>query len=1146
MRELLNKEGFIPFLMVLFLNAMVDIAHKITIQNLLIKSYSGESLIILSALINAMILLPFIILFSPSGWVSDYFDKAKVIKVTAFIGLLLSIAITICYYNGYFIASFIMTLLLATQSAIYSPAKYSLINNLATNRYLALANGIVQALTITAILVSGVFFSWLFESLYNKGVNPEEILKSIAPIGWGLILMSALEFFISLEIPSIKALKAKGFNLKSYFKLKYLKENISTLRSNKNIWLSIVGLSLFWGLAQLLIATFPAHYKIVLNDENTLTIQSLLALSAIGVIIGSLVAGKVSKLHIELGLVPISAFGIFISLSLLAFAKSITLMGLAIFSFGLFGGLGVVPLNATIQFLAPKERIGVIIAGSNFMQNIAMLSALFGAIFMVLAKLNTVNIFAISAYFTLILTFYALAKLPQLSARVILIPLLKSRYRLSVEGLENLPPKGGVLLLGNHISWIDWLILQVATPRAIKFVMEKRFYNQWYLRWFLKHFGVIAISSSASKEALTKIAQELEKGEVVALFPEGHISYNGQLNEFKKGFELVMRNSKAPIVPFYLHGLWGSTFSRANRYYRVISKYGARRDIGVYFGKPLKPNANSTDVKNTVRILSYYVWKQTINLQEPLHIQWLKRVKEHPFKRAIADSMGVELNRVQLLSAVILFTKELKPLLSNERYIGVLLPSSAIGSIINLSLMALGKIPINLNYTLSNEAMASVFKQSNLKIIIGSKKFIEKLSSKGFTPLEPFSGNFIEVEDLAKEFNKSKKIASFLKALFLPFSILKSLYFEPVSLDDTATILFSSGSEGTPKGVELSHRNLVGNIKQVSAMLNPDDKDVILGSLPIFHTFGLTVTTLLPLCEGIFVVATPDPTDGFTIGKLSVRYRVTIIFGTSTLFRLYVKNRKLHPLMFESVRLVVAGAEKLKEDVKRAFRHKFAIDIYEGYGATETSPVVSVNMPNRLDLDTFQVIIGTHKESVGQPIPGTIVKIVNPDTLEELPVGEDGLIIVGGVQVMKGYLNNPKKSSEAIVEIDNIRYYKTGDKGHLNESGFITIVDRYSRFAKVGGEMVSLSALEDSIASLFDEPIELIATALSDEKKGEKIILLYSAEISLDEIKAKINNSSIPPLIRPSKIYQLDAIPKLASGKMDLLKAKRVAKELED
>ena len=461
-----------------------------------------------------------------------------------------------------------------------------------------------------------------------------------------------------------------------------------------------------------------------------------------------------------------------------------------------------------------------------------------------------------------------------------------------------------------------------------------------------------------------------------------------------------------------------------------------------------------------------------------------------------------------------------------------------------MALFVLGKVPVNLNYTLSAESMQKALAKAQIDTVLSSAKFLDKLTAKGFDFNAILADKLLFAEDIAKGLNKTAKTHAFLTALFAPQWWIKLRYFANVQLDDTATILFSSGSEGDPKGIELSHKNLLTNIKQVSELLNFRRDDVILNSLPIFHSFGLTVTTLLPLCEGVKMVSVADPTDGATIGKMSAKHGVSILFGTSTFFRLYTRNKKLHPLMFQNVRIVIAGAEKLKTDVKDAFRLKFGLEIYEGYGTTETAPVAAVNVPNILEKDSLKELTFTKEGTVGLPLPGTIIKIVDPDTLNELKTGEDGLILIGGGQVMKGYLDDPEKTAEVIAELDGVRYYKTGDKGHIDQHGFVTIVDRYSRFAKIGGEMISLGAVEANLSQAIGEDAVFVATAVNDDKKGESVVLLVKSELTISEIQQRIKTLNIPPIMLPSEIFLVDEIPLLGSGKIDFKRAKLLATEL--
>ncbi|MEJ2436654.1 MAG: acyl-[ACP]--phospholipid O-acyltransferase [Sulfurovaceae bacterium] len=1146
MKELLVVRGFIPFVLILFINAAVDVGHKITIQNVLLKSFEGDTLIILSAFINAMILLPFVFLFSPSGYLSNHFSKTIIVRYSSLAAIVLTFLITLSYYLGLFYIAFGFTFVLAAQSAIYSPSKFGLIKELFGVDNLGAANGVVQAVTITAILFSSISFSIIFESIYDvSAMTPDAILRSIAPIGWILVIVSIIEFSLSFKLPAIKpASPQEHFEFHDYLNFHYFKQNMKDIKSDYNIWLSIIGLSVFWAIGQVIIAVFPAHYKMMSGDENAIIIQAILAASAIGIALGSMVAGRASRLHIELGIVPLGAIGLFVSLLMFTTATNPYSMGLSSILFGFFGGLFAVPLNASIQYFAPESKLGTILAGKNFIQNATMILFLSGSIVLIVVGFHSATIFILSATFLLAGSLYAIKKLPHLFARLLLLPVLKTSYRLRVEGLHHLPPSGGALLLGNHISWIDWLVIQVASPRAVKFVMAKSIYDQWYIRWFVNFFNVIPISRGSGKDAIKEIRTRLDEGEVVALFPEGRISYNGQLSEFRKGYEVAMKDSTHPIIPFYICGLWGSTFSRAKDRFKRMTRTWNEHNVVVSFGEPLASDTTAEYVKQAVKALSYKTWDAQLSQCQPLQYSWLHRAKGQLLKRSVVDATGVNLNNAKMLSAVLLFAKEFRKL--QDQNIGIILPASAIGSIVNMALLVVGKCPINLNYTLSKEATNSALSKAHITTIITSEQFTKKLSQKGFNFSDILNKQTIMIEELNKDFTKPQKLASLLKAYLMPVWMIEMFYFEKVSIDDIATILFSSGSEGSPKGIVLTHKNILANIKQTSALLNFQNGDVILNSLPIFHSFGLTITTLLPLCEGVTMVSAPDPTDALAIGKLAVRFQATIMFGTSTFFRLYTKSSKLHPLMFKSIRMAVAGAEKLKPEIKRSFMEKFGIDIYEGYGATETSPVISVNMPDALELDSMQLIVGNKVGTVGQSLPGTIVKIVDPQSYEELPLGEDGLIIVGGPQVMKRYLREPQKTNEVIVKIDGTRYYKTGDKGHVDSDGFITIVGRYSRFAKIGGEMISLGRVEEELEKLFSGSVDLMAVSLEDEKKGEKIILLYQSDLPKEDIASAIKESKMLPLMQPSKFFQVKELPRLASGKSDFNEAIKMAQELHD
>jgi acyl-[acyl-carrier-protein]-phospholipid O-acyltransferase/long-chain-fatty-acid--[acyl-carrier-protein] ligase len=1140
--------GWFPFVLIAFINAFVDLGHKVTIQNTIIKTFDGSELIFYSGIVNALILIPFVLLFSISGHVSDRFPKNKVMQISAIIAVFITLLITYCYYHGFFWMAFGLTFALAVQSALYSPSKYGYIKELVGNKNITSANSVIQAVTTVSILFSIAIFSFFYETLFNDAKTASEALINIKYFGWALVGLSIFEAILAFRLPkTIVNKKPDPFSITKFVKFNYLKENLNVVYKSSVIWLSIVGLSVFWGISQVLLAVFPAYAKSHLAETNIMYIQGVLLLSGIGIIIGSAVVSKISKNYIETGTVPVGAIGVCFSVLLMPFASSLSMFAILFFALGFFGSIFIIPLNALIQFNAKENELGTVLAGNNFIQNICMLLFLSITIAVAAYNFDSLYVFYGLIVVTIIGALYTVVKLPQSLIRLLVSIIFKRNHKLKVMGFKNIPESSGVLLLSNHISWIDWAIVQMSCPRQVNFVMERSYYSKWYLKWFFDLFGVIPISKGNSKESLESIKNALNKGKVVCLFPEGAISHNGQLGQFKRGFEKSAKeaNKDVVIIPMYLRGLWGGKHSRSSDKLKD-NNTSNRRDVIVSYGEKMNVNSTHNQVKQKIFELSFSSWDEYTNTLEPIHNTWLRKAKSSK-GMSIADySLKTELSHTKLITAVLLFAKKIKHFSSKEQNIGILLPSSSAAAITNLATLMLGKTVVNINYTTAITAIIMSLDSANVKSIYTSRKFVQKLKTKGINIESIFDSKFVYyLEDLKEEFTKQESILALMKAKFMPTSLLEFLYCKRVSINDPAAILFSSGSEGKPKGIVLSHKNILGNVKQITDVLNTENNDVILNSLPTFHAFGLTVTTMLPLIEGVPFVCHPDPTDAANIGKAVAKYNVTVLCATSTFLRLYTVNRKLLPLMFDSLRIVIGGAEKITNDVRLGFESKFHKQIFEGYGATETTPVASVNLPDHLNKKFWTEQKGFKNGTVGLPIPGTAFKIVDPNSMKELPTGEDGLILIGGTQIMSGYLNDDEKTNEVIHNINGKRWYKSGDKGHLDSDGFLVIVDRYSRFAKVAGEMISLGAVEEAIKAFIDtDKIDILSVNLPDEKKGEKVILLICGDINTDDLMNTLKASDMPPTMTPAKIFSVNEIPKLGSGKSDFKGAAKIAEDL--
>ncbi len=1150
----------LAFLFVVFCNAVVDVSHKVLLQNIAFKVFDGSEQVVWISIINAMIIIPFLLLFTLSGYLSDKYNKKDILVYGAISSFILSVLMVFSYMTENFYIAMFNLVLLAVQSAIYSPAKFGIILDVWGKKNLTKGNSALQAVSIIAILFAIAIASYVFESYYIANAldtltTKEALLDAILPLTYYVVPIALLEMLTSLFIlkklrTSYTSNETLTLDTKLLFQGKLLVKNINTISSNNVIFLSVMGLSVFWGISQGLMAVFPSFAKQYLNITDVFIINGVLAASGIGIAIGSIIYARISKHYIEVGTIPLAALGMSLMIYISTIVDSALLLSLTFLVFGIFGGLFVVPLNSLIQFNAKKNVLGTILAGNNWFHSLAMFAMLTLTTVVSLMDFDPKNTLYLILIITIIGTLYTVYKLPQSILLLFVKFVIGLKYKLEVNGVKNIPSNGGVLLLGNHVSWIDWAVILMSTPREVKFVMHKPIYEKWYLKWLLKIFKAIPISNSSSKSTILKVAEELDKGSVVVIFPEGSLTRNGHMGEFKKGFELILRQTTTDVkvVSFYIRGLWESMFSRANK--KFVKSYRTN-NVTVSFSKTIsKEKANSVRVKSEVVNLATAAWQDHVKDLGTVSETIFDKLKEVSGEMIFADSTGLELSGNKFLTVSILFKDLLKKEIKGQN-VGLLLPSTAAGAFINNSVLMLGKTTVNLNYTSEINSLKMSIEKAEIKTIVASKKFIEKLEDKGINIKEVFDlVDVVYVEDLKLKITKLKGLITLLSVKFLPSSILKLIHIKKVKKDDTILILFSSGSEGTPKGVELTSDNILGNTQQIAGILNLHDEDVIVGSLPIFHAFGITVTTFFPLIEGIKCVCHPDPTDGLGLGKLISKYSATVMCGTSTFYRLYTKNKKVHPLMFDTIRFALAGAEKLRDDVRHDFKKKFGKDIFEGYGTTETTPVAACNLPNVLAPD-YTVQVGDKRGTVGMPIPGTKIKIVDPQTFEELEIGKEGMILIAGIQVMKGYLKDEAKTAEVLKVIEGQTFYVTGDKGRVDNDGFLTIVDRYSRFAKLGGEMVSLGAIEEKISELIksdteDTTIDFLITSLEDEKKGEKIILLLSGETQefVTTLKEQMINSFENKLMIPSNIHIVEDIPKLGTGKKDFKGAKELAKTL--
>ena len=600
MKKVFAITGVLNYLVVVFLNAFTDLGHKIIIQNTIFKIYDGSEQIVLTAIVNALVLLPFILIFSPSGFLANKYRKNIIMKHSALFAIFITLLITLSYYQGWFVFAFILTFLLAAQSAIYGPAKYGYIKELFGKKYISSGNGLVQAVTTIAILSGIIFYTVLFEMLYKvEYIDESAILQGLAPLGWLLVVGSVIEFFLATQLPDkVQVTQRTKFYFKQYIRGIYLQKNMKTITRKKEILEAIVALGLFWSISQVVLAVFGEYAKSELGVTNTILVQGVMALAGIGIVIGSLLAANYSKYFVNLGFAPLGALGITVLVSFIPFVHTMTTIAVMFALFGIFSGFLMVPLNAQIQLLSPRAHLGIILAGNNFIQNIFMFLFLCLTSVFAFYGMESVILFKLMAFVGVYLTYLMVKRyaLPLFWAIMSLFGSLRHRY--SYEGLENIPKSGAVLLLGNHVSWLDWIIVQLPLQRHINYMMEKEIYYWPVFHWFFVKGHAIPISQKASKDGFYEANKRLKSGNIVGIYPEGKISDDGEIGKFYRGFELINKDYDGVIVPYFIDGLFGSSFSKYKG--KTHKSFFKRRAIQIYFSTPVSKETTAEELRDII------------------------------------------------------------------------------------------------------------------------------------------------------------------------------------------------------------------------------------------------------------------------------------------------------------------------------------------------------------------------------------------------------------------------------------------------------------------------------------------------------------------------------------------------------------------
>ena len=1111
-RDTLRHRGLQPFLWTQFLGAFNDNLFKMVVSmlavHLVADDRAGRELSIIGVLFAA----PFLLFSGYAGQLADVYSKRTVLVVSKSLEIVAASVGLIAFLFGHLQLTYISLFLIALQATFFSPAKYGILPEMLAERDLSRANGLLEMSTFVAIVLGTAVGGYLLDASSGR----------IWIIGLVVVGVAAAGTATSFRIPHVQA-ATPGRRLDRN-PLGELWVGIKALRRDRVLWLSVIGISYFWFLGALLQMVVVLFGKTTMGLADT-WVSALTAFVAIGIGAGSIAAGRLSGDKVELGLAPIGAIGMGVfAIALAHSGASFTLAAINLTLLGFFGGLFAVPLNALLQQRAGEQEKGRLMATNNFLNTVAIALAS-AALWLLSAQLafQPGRILQVFGVLTLLSSVYVLTVVPEFFIRFSLWLFTHTIYRIEIVGEENVPSRGPALLVCNHLSHVDGFLVGACVQRFIRFLVYRPFYEHWTLHWLMKLMKVIPISAGRDAVGALDIARrELQDGHVVCIFAEGSISRTGNMLPLKRGFERIVEDLNVPVVPVYLDRVWGSIFSFKGGRFFWKRPIRVPYPVTVAFGKPLPSTTTAAEARLALQTLGCDLAIARRPKNESLPRQFVRTAKHEWHTFAMADAMTTPLTFGRTLVASLLLAQWARRQLAGQRNIGVLLPSSVGGALANLGVSMSGKVPVNLNFTAGPEAMAAAVDRCSIATILTSRKFLSKAG------LEESNG-MIFIEDVLKGFGPVAKLRMLAVAYLLPAWALNRMFVARAKGEDVATVIFSSGSTGVPKGVMLSHRNILANVDAIGQVYQLSADDVMLGVLPFFHSFGFTGTIWFPALRGFGVVYHANPMDAKAIGELAGRHKATLLISTPTFCSSYV--RRCERDQFRHLRYAIVGAERLREPVAAAFKEKFGVDLLEGYGCTEMAPVVAVNVPDVVDGRQRQR--GTRVGSVGHPLPGVAVKIVDPVTGEGPLFDREGLLLVRGANRMLGYLGDQARTSEVIRD----GWYVTGDIAAIDEAGFVRITDRLSRFSKIAGEMVPHMRVEEQIQSLVGDQHSAAVTAVPDDAKGERLVVFFTdPAMTPQRLWEQLCETELPRLWLPKRedLHFVESVPTLGTGKVDL------------
>lgn len=1111
---LLRSRRLAPLLVTQTLGAINDNLFKNALVVLVLFHAAASGGAAMVAAAGGVFIFPYVLLSATAGQIADRFEKQRTIVWVKVAELGLMALAAAGFWFGSTPLLFTVLFGLGIQATFFSPLKYAILPNHLADTELVAGNGLIEAGTFLGILVGTIAGGALFALPHGPAiVSIAGLLIAAGGIASALFIPAAASDAPDLHV---------GWNLP--------RETVAllrTARANRPVWLCLLGLSWFWVVGATLLAELPTLVRDDMGaDAHVVTL--MLAFFSVGVGAGSVLCARLLKGEVTARHVPLAALGLSVFIWDFAHAVGHThglanvhavLSSLAgwrmlvdLLLLSACGGLYSVPLYAVIQERsAPAERARMI-AANNVVNAVAMAAAAALTALLALAGVAPVTILLLTAVANLAVAVWIIRLLPQDVLRALFQRYFRLFHGVDVAGLANLPAPGQrAIFVVNHQSFGDGCFVAAFLPGSPMFAVDITTAHQWWARPFLaavRHFDIDPANAFSTKA----MVQAVKSGERLVIFPEGRITRTGALMKVYEGAGLVADKAGAVIIPIRIDGLQFSRLSRMEGH--APRSWFPRLSFTVLppVSLDLDPELRGHPRREAVGALLQGIMEQasftTANTNRSLFRALLDARSRYGNALPIIediDRVPLSYNRVVLGAAVL--GRHLARLAPPGGFIGVMLPNANGAVVTFMALQAFGRVPAMLNFSAGADGMLAACAAAGVTTVLSSRAFVERGKLGPVVERMEREVTFVWLDDVRASLGLRAKLRGWLdarRAHRLPGATTPA--------DAPAAVLFTSGSEGTPKGVVLSHRNFIANIAQVASVIDFNANDRVFNAMPMFHSFGLTGGTLLPLLSGVPTFYYPSPLHYRIVPELIYGTDSTITFGTDTFLSGWA--RFAHPYDFYSMRYIFAGAEKLREETRRTYAERFGVRVLEGYGVTETAPVLAMNTP-----------LHCRPGAAGRLLPGMEYRL---DPMEGITEG--GRLVVRGPNVMLGYL---RTSAPGVLEAPADGWYDTGDICTVDADAFITIRARAKRFAKIAGEMVSMPAAEALAAALWPGAAHAVVS-VPDGRKGEALVLLTTQkDATTGALQAHARERGVAEIAVPRSLRLVDSLPLLGTGKID-------------